>query len=139
MTSLLQLRKVQAGRDYIASNINEPFSLAGAAVCANMSPYHFCRTFKKAYGETPNEFLVKLRINKAKQLLVTENYSISDICDQVGYQSLGSFSSLFQKHVGIAPTQFRKKIWALSSQAFHYPIHVIPSCYSFRLTQCLSN
>ncbi len=97
-----------------------------------MSPFHFLRVFKDMYGETPNEFLVRLRIEQAKKMLITENLSVSEVCEQVGYASLGSFSSLFAKQVGMAPTSYRRKLWALSSEAYRFPAQAIPACYAYR-------
>ena len=131
MTAYTQFRRLSIGRDYIADNYLETFSLADAANNSFMSPFHFSRVFKEIYGETPNEFLIRLRIEKAKEMLITENYSVSEICERVGYMSLGSFSSLFLKHVGIPPTSYRRTLWRLSSEPFRYPSQVIPSCYAY--------
>jgi AraC-like DNA-binding protein len=106
-------------------------TLSTVAKYSNMSPYHFLRVFKKVYGETPNEFLIRLRVEKAKSMLITENVSVSEVCERVGYISLGSFSSLFCKQVGMAPTLYRRKLWSLSNQAFHFPSQAIPACYAY--------
>lgn len=126
-----KVKRLSASRDYIADNYQAPFNLLNVAKYSHMSPYHFSRVFKQAYGETPNEFLIRLRVEKAKQLLITENLSISDVCEQVGYMSLGSFSSLFLKQVGMAPTHYRRKLWALSGEAFHFPSQAIPACFAY--------
>ena len=131
MTAYTQFKRLSIGRDYIADNYLETFSLADAANNSFMSPFHFSRVFKEIYGETPNEFLIRLRIEKAKEMLITENYSVSEICERVGYMSLGSFSSLFLKHVGMPPTSYRRTLWSLSSEPFRYPSQVIPSCYAY--------
>ena len=123
--------RLRTGRDYIADNYLVPFDLSNVARQSNMSPYHFLRTFKKVYGETPNEFLIRLRIEKAKKMLITENLSVSEVCEQVGYISLGSFSSLFFKQVGMSPTLYRRKLWSLSSQPLHFPSQAIPACYAY--------
>jgi AraC-like DNA-binding protein len=96
-----------------------------------MSPYHFLRVFKETYGETPNEFLIRLRVEQAKKMLITENFSVSEVCEKVGYASLGSFSSLFLKQTGMAPTLYRRKLWALSTEAYRFPSQVIPACYAY--------
>jgi len=126
-----KFKRLCSGRDYIADNYLDTFSLTDAANNSFMSPFHFSRAFKETYGETPNEFLIKLRIEKAKQLLITENFSVSEVCERVGYWSLGSFSSLFLKHVGLPPTLYRRTLWKLSSEPFRYPSQVIPACYAF--------
>ncbi len=131
MTANTKFKRLSAGRDYIADNYRDTFSLTDAANNSLMSPFHFSRVFKKTYGETPNEFLIRLRIEKAKKMLITENFRVSEICERVGYMSLGSFSSLFLKHVGMSPTSYRRTLWRLSSESFRYPSQVIPTCYAY--------
>ena len=131
MATNYRFERLRAGRDYIADNYLDPFNLSDVAQCSNMSPYHFLRAFKKTYGETPNEFLIRIRIEKAKRMLITENFSVSEVCERVGYTSLGSFSSLFFKQVGMAPTLYRRRLWALSAEAFRFPSQAIPACYAY--------
>ncbi|WP_196161330.1 helix-turn-helix domain-containing protein [Reinekea sp. G2M2-21] len=127
-----RIRKLNAGRDYIADNYQAPLNLPDIASYSCMSPYHFLRVFKDTYGETPNEFLMRLRIEKAKGMLITENYSVSEVCEKVGYISLGSFSSLFLKQVGMAPTLYRRKLWAMSTELYRFPAQAIPACFAYR-------
>lgn len=63
-------------------------------------------------------------------MLITGNFSVSEVCERVGYASLGSFSSLFVRQVGMAPTLYRRRLWALSSEAFQFPSQAIPACYA---------
>lgn len=131
MATNYKLKRLNAGRDFIAANYHATLSLADIAKCSYMSPYHFLRVFKDTYGETPNEFLIRLRVAHAKNMLITENLSVSEVCEKVGYTSLGSFSSLFLKQVGMAPTLYRRKLWALSTEAYRFPSQVIPACYAY--------
>ena len=126
------LKRLNAGREYIADSYQAPLCLSDMAKHSNMSPYHFLRTFKKTYGETPNDFLIRLRVEQAKRVLITQNMSVSEVCEHVGYTSLGSFSSLFQRHVGVAPTVYRRKLWALSTEAYRFPAQAIPACFAHR-------
>lgn len=130
MATNYRFERLRASREFIADNYLSPFDLSNVAKYANLSPYHFLRVFKKVYGETPNEFLIRLRMDQAKKMLITENLSVSEVCEQVGYISLGSFSSLFSRQVGFAPTLYRRRLWALSSEAFCFPSQVIPACYA---------
>ncbi|MBJ7551704.1 helix-turn-helix domain-containing protein [Marinomonas ostreistagni] len=132
MVSNNKLKRLHASRDYIADNFQTSLSLSEMASQSYMSQYHFLRAFKESYGETPNEFLIRLRVEQAKNMLITENFSVSEVCEKVGYTSLGSFSSLFLKQTGMAPTLYRRKLWALSSEAFRFPSQVIPACYAYR-------
>lgn len=131
MTTNHKLKRLNAGRDYIADNYHAPLSLSDMAKYSYMSPYHFLRVFKGTYGETPNEFLIRLRVEQAKKMLITENFTVSEVCESVGYTSLGSFSSLFLKQTGMAPTLYRRKLWALSSEPYRFPSQVIPACYAY--------
>jgi len=123
--------RLNAGREYIANNYQAPLRLSDIAKYSYMSPYHFLRVFKDTYGETPNEFLIRLRVEQAKKMLITENFSVSEVCENVGYASLGSFSSLFLKQVGVAPTLYRRKLWALSSEKYRFPSQAIPACFAY--------
>ena len=129
MTVNSKCKRLASARDYIADNYHNAFNLAETANSSFMSPFHFSRAFKETYGETPNEYAIRLRIQKAKKMLITENYSVSEVCERVGYMSLGSFSSLFLKQVGLPPSSYRRKLWQLSSEPFRYPSQVIPACY----------
>lgn len=131
MATSYKFERLSIGRDYIANNYQAPLSLSGIAKSSYMSPYHFLRVFKNTYGETPNEFLIRLRVEQAKKMLITGNYSVSEICEEVGYTSLGSFSSLFLKQVGVAPTLYRRKLWALSAEKYRFPSQAIPACYAY--------
>lgn len=132
MTTNYKFNRLNAGRDFITDNFQASLSLSDIAKCSYMSPYHFLRVFKGTYGETPNEFLIRLRVEQAKKMLITENFSVSEICEKVGYTSLGSFSSLFLKQVGVAPTLYRRKLWALSTERYHYPSQAIPACFAYK-------
>jgi AraC-like DNA-binding protein len=133
MIKNFQYRKVCNGRDYIADRYTASFCLTEVANYSCMSRYHFSRTFLKTFGESPNDFLVRLRIEKAKQMLITENYSISEICERIGYVSIGSFSNRFKEKVGISPTQYRRRLWNLSSEPLSFPMQSIPMCYAHHL------
>mgnify|MGYP001548091072 CR=1 FL=1 len=131
MANFFQYKKICGGRDYIADHYPDRFDLADVARRSHMSRYHFIRVFTRTFGETPYTFLIRLRIEKAKQLLISGDASIGEVCEQVGYQSLGSFSSLFRKQVGISPLAYRRRLWNLSRESFRYPSQAIPSCYAY--------
>lgn len=133
MIKHFQYRKVCIGRNYITKRYSDPFSLAKVADHSCMSPYHFSRVFSKTFGESPNTFMVKLRIAKAKQLLITEDLSIGEICQQVGYSSVGSFSNNFKEKVGMTPTRYRSQLRKLSSEPLSFPMQSIPMCYAHHL------
>lgn len=89
--------------------------LAAIAQLAYLSPHHFLRSFKQAFGVTPHQYLISLRLDAARHSLTSGRKTVSDICNEVGFESLGSFSWLFKKHYGLSPDQYRKKIIETSS------------------------
>lgn len=86
---------------------DEPFTLDDLAEIAGLSPFYFARTFRSVVGLPPGEFQAALRFERAKHLLLTSPASVTEICFEVGYDSLGTFSSRFKRLVGIGPAQFR--------------------------------
>jgi len=85
-------------------------SIADVAREARISPYHFIRLFRAVFGETPHQFRIQARLERAKSLLAAGDYSVTDVCMAVGFTSLGSFSDLFARRVGAAPSEYRKRI-----------------------------
>lgn len=133
MIKHFQYKKICAGRDYLQEHFSDAFSLVEVAKHSNMSQYHFSRVFTKIFGESPNTFVARLRIEKAKKILITENVSITVVCERVGYSSVGSFSSLFNEKVGMPPTQYRRKLWDLASDPLTFPMQSIPLCFAQNL------
>jgi AraC-like DNA-binding protein len=111
-------------RDYIDRCYDLPLSLEQISSHACFSRYHFLRLFREAFNKTPHQYLVERRIEKAKELLSSEQLRVTDICFEVGFQSLGSFSSLFHKSVGDPPVIYREK--SRESQAAR---RQVPSCF----------
>jgi len=89
------------------SNLQEPLALECLAKVAGISKFHFERVFFETTGTTPIEFLRCLRIERAKELLLSSAASVTDICMIVGYSSVGSFSERFKSWVGVRPAEFR--------------------------------
>jgi len=112
-------------RVFMDAHLDAPLDLAQIAARANYSPYHFIRAFRKAFHETPHQYLIRKRLEKAKELLATTNLPVTEICFAVGFESLGSFSALFQKRVGWAPTVYRARAWEMERNPFKF----IPGCY----------
>ena len=89
------------------------------AEIAGFSPFHFARLFRDVIGIPPGEFLTALRFERSKQLLLTTDASVTDICFEIGYESLGTFSSRFRQLVGVSPQQFRRFLHILTPDAFY--------------------
>ncbi|RUT02782.1 AraC family transcriptional regulator [Dulcicalothrix desertica PCC 7102] len=88
-------------------HLDETLSLQDMAAIAALSPYHFNRIFRQITGIPPSQFLYALRLKAAKQLLLTTQNSVTDICYEVGYNSLGTFVTRFKQLVGLSPGQMR--------------------------------
>jgi len=84
-----------------------PLSLDEMAEAAGLSPFYFARIFRSVAGIPPGEFQAAIRFERAKELLLTTTASVTDICFEVGYDSLGTFSSRFKRLVGVGPAEFR--------------------------------
>lgn len=96
-------------REFIDLCYDLPLNLDEISSHACFSRYHFLRLFRQAFDKTPHQYLVERRIEKAKELLSSEDLRVTDVCFEVGFQSLGSFSSLFHKSVGHPPITYREK------------------------------
>ena len=95
-------------RKYIDERYDLPLDLKEISREACLSRFHFLRLFRDTFETTPHQYLIKKRIEKAKWLLRARSLSVTDICFEVGFESLGSFSSLFRKRVGDAPANYRR-------------------------------
>ena len=88
-------------------HLDEPFPLQQMAEISNLSPFHFNRIFRQITGIPPTQFLYALRLEAAKRLLLTTHLRVTDVCYEVGYNSLGTFSTRFTQLVGLTPYQLR--------------------------------
>jgi len=121
--------RLSRARDYLAASYRERISLQQAASQACLSPFHFNRLFVQAFGETPHEFLTRMRISHAKKLLLAENHSITEICFDLGYESLGSFSTRFRSLTGSSPVAFRRQCRRTFGGYQRWLLYYIPACY----------
>jgi AraC-like DNA-binding protein len=96
-------------RRYIDECYDLPLDLADISKQACLSRYHFLRLFRETFATTPHQYLMRRRIEKAKELLRSGSSSVTDVCFEVGFQSLGSFSALFRRCVGDAPVSYRER------------------------------
>ena len=119
--AMADLVAVRRARDFMDRSYALPLDVAAIARSAFMSPAHFSRKFRAAYGETPYTYLMTRRIERAKALL-REGMSVTDTCVAVGCTSLGSFSARFREVVGETPSQYRARD--------HTVAEVIPACVS---------
>ena len=101
-------RDLREARDFMRHAFGRSISLPEVAAHANLSPYHFLRVYKRTYGETPHEFLTRLRVERIKTLLARGSHNVTEACFEVGFSSLGSFSTLFAQRVGLSPSEYRR-------------------------------
>ncbi|WP_190033579.1 helix-turn-helix transcriptional regulator [Streptomyces fructofermentans] len=106
MEDLVRLRRA---RDRMDREYAEPLDVSALARTALMSPGHFQRSFRAAYGETPYGYLMTRRIERAKALLRRGDLTVTEVCMAVGCTSLGSFSSRFTELVGETPSAYRAR------------------------------
>jgi AraC family transcriptional regulator len=107
-------QRLHRGRDFIEASLHQPINLATIAEVAWISPHHFLRSFKQAFGETPHQYLTRRRLERAKRLLTTTDQPVTEICYALGFESLGSFSWLFRRHFGLSPNRFRRESGGLT-------------------------
>jgi transcriptional regulator GlxA family with amidase domain len=117
-----------AAKDLIDRRYAEPLDTARLARTALTSEFHFIRSFRRAFGETPRQYLRRRRIERAQELLRLTDEPVSDICLAVGFQSLGSFSDAFRRIAGESPSEYRD----------HHrtdPAPAVPSCWILMCTR----
>lgn len=90
-------------------NLSERLTVDDLARAAMFSKFHFTRVFQRVTGLSPGRFLSAIRLEHAKDLLVTTSLNVADICVRVGYNSVGTFSSRFTRSVGMSPTTYRRR------------------------------
>lgn len=111
---------------FIMRNADEPMSISDLAETAGLSPFYFSRIFREYAGIPPGEFQAALRFDRAKHLLLTSPASITEICFEVGYESLGTFSSRFKNLVGVSPAEFRALPHIIADMDFRKSIESKP-------------
>lgn len=108
-SSGLPTHRLQQVLDYIHIALDQPLRLAELAEILGMSQYYFCRSFKESMGIAPYQYVLQQRMEKAKELLRQEKYTIAEIALLVGYSDQSRFAKHFKKYVGVTPRMFLKK------------------------------
>lgn len=113
-------RRLLRARDTMDRDYAKPLDVAALARVAHVSPVHFIRTFRATFGETPHRYLQRRRVERAMFLLRSGDRSVTDICLEVGFTSLGTFSRTFRDIVGESPTTYRRR----------GPVADVPTCFA---------
>jgi AraC-like DNA-binding protein len=115
-------------KDLIDRDYAQPLDVPALARAAHASTAHFSRSFKRTFGESPHQYLLRRRIERAKELLRGTNRSVTEISLDVGFRSLGSFSSGFRALVGESPSDYARRWHATAAPA-------IPGCFTLMHTR----
>jgi AraC-like DNA-binding protein len=118
-------RRMLRARDAMDRAYAEPLDIPALAAIAHVSEAHFIRTFRATFGETPHRYLQRRRVERAMFLLRATDRSVTDICLDVGFNSLGTFSRSFLAIVGESPTAYRER----------GPINAVPNCFAMAWTR----
>jgi AraC-like DNA-binding protein len=119
-------RRLCRARDLL-HEVHEPISIAGLARQAGMSQFHFIRQFEAVFGSTPHQLRIQARIERAKDLLLRDRASVTEVCMDLGFSSLGSFSSSFARRVGMSPSDYRRSMRMLTQVQAQL---ISPGCYA---------
>lgn len=118
------IRRLGRSRELIMSCYDESLDLDRIAAESHFSSFHFHKLFLSNYGKTPHQMLSERRMGRAAHLLEHSSMSVTEVCFEVGFSSLGSFSSLFRRHFGMSPRAYRRRIF----QPGWDPRSQFPSC-----------
>jgi AraC-like DNA-binding protein len=122
-------RRLCRARDLLRESREPSPTIEQLAREVNISPFHFIRQFEAVFGVTPHQFRIASRIAMAKTLLAGD-YSVTDACMEVGFSSLGSFSTLFSERVGETPSTYRRRVRTLIAVPGRRAMHLTPGCLS---------
>ena len=118
-------RRMLSARDMMDRAFAQPLDVPALARVAHVSPAHFSRQFRATFGETPHRYLQRRRVERAMELLRETDRPVTEICLDVGFNSLGTFSRTFQEIVGEAPTAYRER----------GAIVAVPTCFAMAWTR----
>lgn len=123
-------RRLCLARDFARDHHTRAVTIEAMARVAGMSPYHFARSFRRSFGQTPRAWLTDVRLNRAKALLSRSGAHVTDVCFDVGFSSLGSFSSLFARHVGLPPSAWQRHMVCLRQSPGGIAVAFVPHCFA---------
>jgi transcriptional regulator GlxA family with amidase domain len=119
-------RRMLRARDAMDRTYSQPLDIPSLASIACVSEAHFIRTFRATFGETPHRYLQRRRVERAMYLLRATDRSVTDVCMEVGFGSLGTFSRTFKQIVGVSPAAYRAR---------GVPPQRVPTCFVMAWTR----
>ncbi len=122
-------RRLVRAKMFIDDHYDQDINLSDIADEALFSKFHFTRLFKSIYGKTPHQYLISVRIDHAKLLLQT-NISVAEVCYEVGFGSVSSFSGLFSNIVGQSPSTYQANQHQWLRAVADAPLNFIPNCFA---------
>lgn len=123
------LKTLSRAKDRLGLATDSSPSIREIADELGISLFHFTRLFKAVFGETPNQYQMRMKLERAKQLLAASDHTVTEVCMEVGYSSLGSFSDLFTRRVGMTPSSYRQKFRGLKASG-ELTRQLAPGCFS---------
>jgi AraC-like DNA-binding protein len=121
-------QRIATAKVFIDNNYQEDIDLERISKQAFLSRFHFHRLFRQVYKRTPLQYITQKRLDRAKSLL-SENKPVTEVCNDVGFESLGSFSVLFKKEIGFAPQYYRNMAYKKKLEQIAQPKKAIPHCF----------
>lgn len=126
-------RRLCLARDMLAETGEVLPSVPEVAREVGISSFHFIRRFDALFGATPHQYRTQLRIDRAKELLARGEHSVTEVCMEVGFSSLGSFSELFGRRVGETPSAYRRRMRVMAQVPGALARQLTPGCLSLML------
>ncbi len=122
-------RRVVQAKLFMDSHYAEPIVLADTADEAYFSKFHFLKLFKNIYRMTPHQYLISVRLEKARELL-RKGTTVSEACNAVGFESVSSFSGLFKRKMGLTPSHYHTQQEKIRAEVSKAPLRFIPGCFA---------
>ena len=121
-------RNLCRARELLGTSAEEHRSVKYIAREAAISPYHFIRQFEAVFGLTPHQFRIQSRLDRAKLLLARGEHSVTEVCMEVGFSSLGTFSQLFTRRFGSCPSAYKRRARSMIQVPGTFPQELFPGC-----------
>ena len=121
-------RRLCRARDLLLETRERPLTIHELARDVHISPFHLIRQFEAVFGATPHQFRQASRLELARQLLASGQYSVTEVCMEVGFSSLGSFSVLFTRRMGETPSVYQRRMRPFISVPGVVSSHLTPGC-----------